>query len=951
MVIKWNRYRILLISLLGVISLRVHAQTRNYVDLSGNWRFSLDRENEGIKSKWFNQNLRDVIHLPGTTDEAKKGIKNDHAELKMLTRLYPYAGAAWYQHDIVLPESWKGKHVTFTMERTKTATVWLDSTLIGSQNSLTTAQVYDLSGISAPGKHRVTIRVSNSEKPPIGEPHQISDQTQTNWNGIIGRINLTATDRIWLNNIQCYPEMANHTVKFKISVGSLSHWRLEQVKLSISAKSWNSAKPQIILPQLFELQLDNKNEATCTFKLPGNVQLWNEFSPALYKFNLSLTAKVHRRHFADEQQLDIGLKTFTTDGKHFTNNGKIVFLRGKHDACVFPLTGYPPMTVDGWLKVFRIAKSYGLNHYRFHTWCPPDAAFAAADIAGIYLQPELPVWGPIGRGEQVRREDVEQHIDNDPVQHRTDYLLAEGKRLLDFFGNHASFVMLSLGNEMSGSRSVMADMVRQFRVYDPRHLYAQGSNNFLNEPRYAQGDDYWTTALTGGHYSPGDYKADTKGKDVRASYAVHSFGHLNNLFAGTTYDYHTALEGIPLPVISHEVGQYEVFPNFNEISKYRGVLEAKNFEVFRDRLQKAGMGEQANDFFKASGALAVICYREEIEAALRTPQLAGFHLLDLQDFPGQGTALVGILDAFMDSKGLISPEKWRRFCSSTVPLIKMPSYIWTNQQTYTAQAEVANYGPEALNKPANWYLLDKSGHLYASGTFSRKIIKQGGITVIGKIAVDLREIAVAQKMTLTLTVGNFVNDYNIWVYPLKARPEPLVVVAKTWNDTVKRQLEEGKAVLLIADSAHLKRTIPGAFSTDFWCYPMFKKYNPPGTMGLLCDPLHPIFTDFPTSFHSDWQWWRIAKNSPVMVLNDLPKSIRPLIQVIDNFERNDRLGLLFEAKYGKGKLIVSSIDLTKDLPEINALNTGIQSYMNSKAFNPKNEINDETLSRLFIEKK
>ena len=120
-----------------------------------------------------------------------------------------------------------------------------------------------------------------------------------------------------------------------------------------------------------------------------------------------------------------------------------------------------------------------------------------------------------------------------------------------------------------------------------------------------------------------------------------------------------------IPVVSHEIGQFAVYPNFREIDKYTGVLKARNFEVFRDRLKEKGMLDQADDFFYTSGKLSVQCYKEELEAAARTKLLAGYQILDIQDFSGQGTALVGILDAFMDSKGHVTPEEWGQ---DTVPI-------------------------------------------------------------------------------------------------------------------------------------------------------------------------------------------------------------------------------------------------------------------------------------------
>lgn len=919
------------------------------VNLSGKWSFQFDPTNTGVNSRWYGGALTDSIQLPGTTEEAKKGVKSGKREIKFLTRVYPYSGAAWYQKEINIPAEWMGKHITFEMERTKTSTVWLDNMLLGSQNSLTTAHVYDLSKGLKPGKHLLTVCVDNMNLPPVGDPHQLSDQTQTNWNGIIGKIELKVTDPVWIANARVIPDVQNGKAKVMVQFARNANIPVDG-QLLISGASFNTNNPQQIKGLTVTCKADTAQRFSVEVPI-DNVQLWDEFNPALYKLNITFKAKYKRQIIEANREVTFGMREFTTKGSQFTNNGKIVFLRGKHDACVFPLTGYPPMTVDGWLRVFKIARSYGINHYRFHTWCPPAAAFEAADIAGIYMQPELPGWGSIGKAIKMKG-DVEQKLDNDPVESRTNYLTEEGLRILKAFGNNPSFVMFSLGNEMTGSMDIMAGMINTFRQYDNTKLYAQGSNNFLMSPRLVAGDNYWTTMFTAGRYSAGKFSADSKNKEVRGSSPSHVKGHVNNEYNGTMRDYIEAIKGIPVPVIGHEIGQYEVFPNFKEITKYTGVVRARNFEVFHERLEKAGMIDQADDFFKASGALSVICYREEIETALRTPGFGGFQLLDLQDFPGQGTALVGILDAFMDSKGLITPEEWRNFCNSTVPLIRMKSYTWDNSATFTAEAQVAHYGSSSIeNANGKWRLTDAKGNVIQSGTFPGTTLEQGQVCSIGNISVPLNSVTTSQKLTLTLEVNEYHNSYPVWVYanPKRVETNNGILVTRNLDDITLQTLDKGEKVLFIADTTSLRESIGGAFITDFWCYPMFKKYSPPGTMGLLCNPNHPALKGFPTEFHSDWQWWSLAKKSPVMILNNMPFGFKPIVQVIDNFERNNKLGLLFEVAVGKGKLMVSSMDLTnsENLPEITCLRQSVMDYMKSAGFNPTTNMDKNSLMLLF----
>jgi hypothetical protein len=914
------------------------------ISLKGQWHFRLDILNAGIKEKWFKQNLPDVINLPGTTDEQKKGCLNLKKEIGRLTRVYPYYGPAWYQKELEIPKEWLGKHIVFSMERTKTSWVWVDEKFVSKQNSLTTAHQYDLSQLLTPGKHRLTVCINNADNPPVGDPHQISDQTQTNWNGILGEIKLEVNDQVWIKDVQVYPDVAHKKIDIKILFNT--HCK---GTLNLSANAWNTRVAHVVKSEKHSFATSTDGYYETLLAMGDSVQFWDEFSPALYRLKIDFKGEFNCKKVCDHKEVNFGMRSFTAKGTQFQVNGKTIFLRGKHDACVFPITGYAPMDVDEWIRVFKIAKSYGINHYRYHTWCPPKAAFEAADIVGIYMQPELPLWGQLGKTTKKVDGDVELRIDNSPEAQRYKYLLREGQFIMKAFGNYASFCMFGLGNELNGDRALMGTMIDTLRKIDSRHLYAQGSNNFLNEPRLSPGDDYWTTTFTGGHYSVGHYFPDTKGLDVRSSYPVHTVGHINNNPPSTDYDYTNSIKGIPVPVIGHEIGQFQVYPNFKEIEKYTGVVQARNFEIYRDRLKTAGMLEQADDFFRASGALAVLCYREDIETALRTPGFGGFQLLDLQDFPGQGTALVGILDAFMDSKGLITPQNWQQFCSAVVPLARMKKYTWTNDELFSANIEIANYGSSGIKEnQLNWSLTEASSKQIDAGKLSVNI-PQGKLSPLGSIVIDLSKIVIPQKLELTLSLDgtNIKNSYPIWVYPAKVDntyPSDITVSGKLSEEVIQK-LQKGGSVLLLPDSASLKKQISGAFQSDFWCYPMFKKYNPPGTLGILCDPNHPIFRNFPTEFHSNWQWWSLLKNGQVMILDKAPEGFKPLVQVIDNFERNHKLGTIIECQVGKGRLIVCSFNLLKqqDKPEARQLLQSILKYMESDKFKPAQVLDIEFL--------
>lgn len=913
---------------------------RQRLPLAGQWRFAIDPGDAGVGEAWYARELEDRVTLPGTMDENGKGERHDRMETDRLSRKFRYRGPAWYQRDVEIPASWAGKRIVFAIERTKSGTVWIDEEPAGHQRSLCAPHVYEASRALTPGRHRITVRIDNGDHPAIGDPHQISDHTQTNWNGLLGDISLQATDRVWIEEVQIYPEMEENRLRVRGRIGNRGAGAAA-CRVSLQFADAEGMRTDAIAPVSVHVDAGSGEsgfEAVC--ELSPSAAKWDEFEPNVYTVTATLETQTAEGAFRDVLDTSFGIRQFAVRGTQFAVNGHTTFLRGKNDSCVFPLTGYAPMETEEWLRLFEIAKAYGINHYRFHTWCPPEAAFAAADRAGIYLQPELPFWYPL-------LEPDEQRYDPDIKP----FLQEEGERILRQYGNHPSFVMFALGNELLGSRGELMDLVRHFQSVDPRRLYAEGSNNFYNTPDCAEGQDFWVTMRTGAGVYP-----------VRGAFASPNppLGHIQTDEPSTVTNYARSIRHAPVPVIGHEIGQYQVYPNYGEIGKYTGVLEPRNLLTFRQRLADAGMLDQAEDFFRASGALSALCYREEIEAALRTPGFGGFQLLDLQDFPGQGTALVGMLDAFMDSKGLIEPEAWRQFCSPTVLLLQLDQYVWHSGEMLTAEVQVANYGPGSWPDAIPvWTLRDEHGAALASGELPAQTIPQGKLASLGSFSVDMSRFAAPAKRTLEIRLKGteIVNRYPIWIYP--NRPErwsvPGAHVRGKLDEATTALLERGERVLLLPARRDVKLGVQGAFAPDFWNYGMFRgiaeaEGTPvaPGTLGMLCDPRHPALAEFPTDSHGDWQWWRLLTFSRPVILDDMPSDYRPIVQMIDNVDRNHKLGVLFEAKVGAGRLLVCTMDLLelRHKPEAKQLMASLLRYVASDRFDPQTDMSQAQLKRL-----
>jgi len=932
------------------------------ISLAGDWRFSLDGKNIGLGEKWHARTLDDSVVLPGTTDTNQKGTKTNHRPADRLARKWTWIGPAWYQRDVVIPEAWDGRHIRLFFERTKNSRVWIGDTLVGGHDSISAPHVFDVSSLMKPGKHTITVLIDNSKLPPVGPSHQVDERTQTNWNGIVGRMELQATDPVWIEDVQVYPNAAEKSARVRVVVGNMTG-KTAKGSLELAAESFNTAKPAKLKSHKVDVSAEGKRSVIEFTYHPGpDAPLWDEFDPALIRLSLDLGTRAGDSDFSNKIVTRFGLRDFRREGNRLLLNGRPVYLRGRIDCANFPLTGYAPMDRQEWLRLLKIHKDWGLNHIRYHSWCPPAAAFEAADELGLLLQPELP--NKRSAFNAPDNADAAWHnidfMEVDTVDSNVslyEYAKREGGLIFRHYGNSPSFVLFTLGNEL-GQNQGMFDMVAHYQKIDPRRLYAQGSNNMHWNPKLPAGDDFWVMG-----------KLNKKDKPLRGSFSYHDFPnpHIEKRPPSTMVDFAHTIKGVPVPMIAHETGQFLISPDFREIDKFTGVLEARNYQLFRDRLEAAGMLDQAHDFFTASGALAGVCYREDVEAALRTRNLGGFQLLDLQDFPGQGTALVGLLNVFMESKGIMNPEEWREFCSETVPLFRMPKFTWTEDEMFSGKIQIAHYGPaDFRDVVVTATMKDEKNNVVDQIRLDVAHIPTGALTEIGDYTYAAgflpKQSNRAYKLTLVLEIEGtaYRNRYPVWIYPTKvdtSTPDGILITRDFLHGDTQDHLQAGGRVLLIPDLGKLPHSVAGQFQNEFWS-PMFTQsarrrdiLAPPGTLGLLCDPSHAVFAQFPTSFHTDWQWWHLVRNSRPLILDRTPADYKPLVQMIDSFERNHKLGLLMETRVGKGSLMVCAINLPQIMnhPEARQFQHSLLQYMASDKFAPQHELDLGLLKTLLPE--
>lgn len=915
------------------------------IDLAGDWKFKIDSLDAGISEQWFNDSFKETVILPGSMTENGKGddvttstkwtgqvvdqswysdqkyAKYRQAEnIKIPFWLQPikhYIGPAWYQKEINVPENWNGKQIELILERCHWETqVWVNDQKVGMKNSLATAHIYDLSEYLKPGTQIISIRVDNriNEIDPGQNAHSVSDHTQTNWNGIVGKISLSTKDPVYFENVKLYPNVDKKLVIVKLNLENRSGVE-QNCKLNLVAENKNHKSEELVK----ELSFSKSEEFQIEYPMGDNPLLWDEFNPNVYTMHIKLES-------ADGQfskEIDFGMREFKVSGSRFSINDRPVFLRGTLECAIFPKTGYPATDVEEWTRIFNIVKSHGLNHMRFHSWCPPEAAFVAADRIGIYLQVESSAWATIGDGKPIDK-----------------WLFEEAENILNAYGNHPSFCLMAYGNEPGGQHQgeYLNEFVKHFKEIDSRRVYTSGAG--------------WPPVPNMDYYNPMDPRIQRWGEGLKSV--------INMEPPQTMFDYGEIVSDkfSDKPVVSHEIGQWCVYPNFKEIKKYTGVLKANNFEIFQETLQENHMGNLAEDFLLASGKLQALCYKAEIEAALRTPGFAGFQLLDLHDFPGQGTALVGVLDAFWEEKGYISPEEYSHFCNKTVPLARFEKRVFMNNEEISAGIEVAHFGESPLSKTStNWEIKDKNGNSVYEGTFKNIDIPIGDNIKLGEIKVNANKITEPQKLVLTVNVESYENSWDFWVYPVEQKTidESSILVTSEWDSKVDDFLENGGNVLLTLKKGSLKYDKGGSikvgFSSIFWNTAWTGK-QAPHTLGILCNPEDPALKEFPTEYHSNWQWWDAMSHSQAIILDNFNSELKPIVRVIDDWFENRRLALIFEAKVSNGKAIVSGIDFIKDMnnrPEARQLLYSIKKYMIGNDFNPKVNLEIKELKSLLQE--
>lgn len=959
--------RLALVSLLTLASLGAQPETRS---LAGAWRFALDRSAEqrdggdkmpeltpgdGVTQAWFARELPggDRVTLPGILQAQGFGNEISPTTPWVLAlgdawwKLQPaalrekfsqpgktevpflaqparhYLGVAWYQREIEIPASAAGRHFKLFLERAHwQTTVWIDEKSFPPNDSLVAPHITDL-GSLAPGKHRLSIRVDNRTQLPatghLVDGHSVTDSLGGTWNGIVGRIELQATSAAWIQDAQVFPNVAKKSVVVRMRIGNATGRNLRG-KVVVVAIGKDPVEPVAPIPDVtwdagfadkFTVSSGKETEYELETSLGRDTETWDEFHPSLQHITLAFLADDGSKDF---RIVTFGFREITANDKDLLRNGHVVNLRTTHSGGDFPLTGAPATDVESWKKIIRVCQDYGLNGMRFHSWCPPEAAFTAADDLGFYLQPECGMWNDFTAPAMQQR------------------LHEETARMLAAYGNHPSFVLLSPSNEPRNYARFTPVWAKEWFAKDNRRLYSAGTG--------------W-----------GDPSQVSGGAQFAALVAFNR-ASLRNTGGWFGKDYRAALTDVHLPVLAHEVGQWCAYPDFDVIKEFTGFLRPSNYDIFKFIAEQNGVLEFNKAFAWASGRFQLECYKEEIEANLRTPGLAGYQLLDLHDYLGQGTALIGLVDAFWRPKSYVTAKEFRRFNSATVPLARLEKRVFTTADTLTSEVELYHFAENPLAGAVPfWKITDAAGRTVAGAEWAARDIPIGKNIPLGAVTADLSKLAApgAYKLVVGLKNSTAENDWNFWLYPVSAdATSPGDVLATSdWAEAEARLAAGGKVLFTpAANGLDAAKSPPMKRVPVFWNIQMTVRppQNPTAKfdamLGLLCDPKHPALAKFPTDASCDWQWTPLVDSVRSVNLTAAPRDLKPIVAAIDDWNRNWRLGVIFECRVGSGRLLVSVIDAKNPTPGAQQLRRSLLDYAAGEKFRPSAALTPEQARKL-----
>lgn len=581
------------------------------------------------------------------------------------------------------------------------------------------------------------------------------------------------------------------------------------------------------------------------------------------------------------------------DGQ-FLLNGEPIFLRGYGDDCVYPNTIAPPADKEEYYRRFRIAKDYGFNYVRHHSWFPLPEYFDVADELGIMLQPEFPI--------------AYQEYYNQATPEGKDLYLRLWREAIKANRNHPSIITWSMSNEMYDSFDLAPEMYKAAKELDPTRLVID----------------------TDGVGLPA---AGAKSRDTLDFLSV-PFDEGGRF--GFHDDKHVVASKPDKPVLVHEMGNFGTFPDLDQAKLFKGGIRPWWLYSAQDLAKTRGVTGMLPEWVANSNKLQAAALKANIEDARKSPEIKGYHQWLLQDY---WTGSNGVLDIFYRPKGLTA-EQFRRFNSSTVLLMDCPKRSFSAGEKMTVTLITSRYEDKASENATLTCRMLAGGKVLSTGRKTGLAVPTGGNAEVLKINFTMPSLAIPFKIVMEAVLedenGTVSNSWDLWVFPTERfisdkmavqgmpeikqsypdsiEPDALtadgLLVARRLNPQVIAHLERGGRVLLLSVDGAFP-AIPSRYKPCWW----LGDPNGDSNVGTVIAKGHPAVSALRHEGWCDLNFYHLIEGSRAVLLDDLPVKVDPIVRCLDVHASMRNKAYLFEAKVGNGRLLVSSFNTLDALKE------------------------------------
>jgi hypothetical protein len=878
---------------------------RPSIDLSGEWEFKLDPLDVGRAEKWFEARVPydRKIRVPGawnaqgvafeSADQLRTYEENCLEEQKALNklgtlgvqreseRLYSaYPGPGWYRKGVTIPPGWTGKVPWLIFDGVhREAEVWVNGQPAGAHHYYLIPFRIDLSRHAKAGETiKIAVRVDarrRKEVDPLMGCLDTLDFLYVTWGGLHGRVRLEATEATRMEDVFVVPQLGAETAEIRLAIQGPNPGRLSVTAgiLDASGGSVVSIKQSIA---------GDATEAALVARIP-NAKLWSPKSPHLYTARVQLLAD---GVVIDARSVRFGMREFKVAGGKFLLNGKPIFLRGYGDDCIFPNTICPPADKSEFHRRLSLAREYGFNYVRHHSWTPPEEYLEAADELGMMLQPEFPFayrWD-LPTTPEAKRSALKQWDD-----------------IIRLNRNHPSIVAWCMGNELYDSFDLAPEMYRAAKRLDSTRVVIDSDGcNFKHKDRET------------------------------LDFLVVQFGEGNSI--GFQDGKYSIPKDVTKPVVAHEMGYFVTLPDLKQLDLFQGGLRPYWLLQARDLAARNGLTASYPDWLASSYRLQVASLKSNQETARRS-RLSGTSVWLFQDYPN---CAEGVMDMFFRPKG-VRPEEFRKYNAPTVLLLDVPRRSWRSGETVDFNFVVSRFEDEPSDAATLRWELKSGTETLASGVQEQLRISADGVQELPALKLDMPSRTRAGQLTLTAELvdanAKTQNSWNLWVFPteppvdashkvrssgfdtlgniypwaIEHTPNPtpantdLLVTTRFGQDTSDYLKAGGRVILLDPEPTFAVE------KTNF----RLSSWDGGGPSGTILDRRHPALREMPSEGWCDLQFYPLIQGSKTILLNALPAKIQPLVRCIDRPTRLADRAYLFEVSVGRGKLLVSGFNFAR----------------------------------------